>query len=238
MTSKRPAILLGAALVGLAGAPSAFAASKLDGYWMVDRYVEALTTAQGKSPPLKPEARKVYAANRALKAKGDLSFDPVAKCVSPGTPRLMFLPYPLEIISTPTRVAILSGWNRHSRTVELARKAPEADYPLYLGVSDGKWVGDALVVTTRDLSGDTWLDASGLPHSENLKVTERLSVSADGKTLTDLMTLEDPDTFTRSWQAKATYRRLPDTAEIVEDVCLDRLEAGEPAVKTPANPTR
>lgn len=235
MTSKRPAILLAAAAFGLGAAPSAFAASKLDGYWMVQSYVEALTTTEGKAPPLKPEAQQVYAANRALKAKGDLSFDPVAKCVSPGTPRLMFLPFPLEIISTPTRVGILSGFNRYSRVVDIAGKAPEADYPLMLGVSDGKWEGDTLIVSTRDLSGDTWLDASGLPHSENLKVTERLSVSADGRTLTDLITFEDPDTFTQTWQAKATYRRLPEDSQIIEDVCLDRLEAGEPAVKIPVN---
>lgn len=221
------------ALCGLS--TGAHAATDLNGYWLVEHYTERLTTASGKVPPLRPKALALFQKNAALKSKGNMSFDPVAKCVMPGMPRLMYLPYPIEFVQTPHRIAMLSAWNRVYRLVDMSGKAAQpADYPLILGESHGRWDGDALLITTRDLVGETWLDAHGLPHSEALTLTEKYTLSKDGRRLEGLITIDDPEAYTQPWQTKVSYRKLPDSFEFPEDSCLDRIEAGEPAVKQPS----
>lgn len=45
--------------------------------------------------------------------------------------------------------------------------------PAWYGYSIGQWNGDLFVVTTAGFNDQTWLDGSGLPHSEELRLTER-----------------------------------------------------------------
>lgn len=206
------------------------AAPDLSGYWQVDRYIEEVRTLDGKEPPLKPEAKKLYEQRKAAKRAGKLDFDPVAKCVSPGVPRLMFLPYALEILQRPHELSMLFAWNHQHRHVDLTGKPLEPAYGMYMGTSNGKWEGNTLVVNTINLKEETLLDASGLPNSGELRVTERYSLQANGKQLKNVITIEDSANYTRPWQTQVTYRRLPDSHRIFEDVCLDRVDNGEPAI--------
>lgn len=210
----------------------AYAAPDLSGYWQVERYIEAVRTLDGKEPPLKPEAKKLYEQRKAAKRAGKLDFDPTAKCVSPGVPRLMFLPYALEILQRPHELSMLFAWNHQHRHIDLTGKKLEPEYGMYLGTSSGKWEGATLVVETINLKEETLLDASGLPNSSELRVTERYTLQANGKQLKNVITIEDALNYTHPWQTQVTYRRLPDSHRIFEDVCLDRVDKGEPAVAT------
>lgn len=208
----------------------AHAAPDLSGYWQVERYIEELRTLDGKEPPLKPEAKKLYDQREAAKRAGQLDFDPTAKCVSPGVPRLMFLPYAMEFLQGPRELSMLFAWNRHHRHIDLTGKALEPAFGTYMGTSSGQWDGNTLVVQTINLKEEALLDAAGLPGSTELRVTERYTLQ--GKRLKNVITVEDPTHYTQAWQTQVTYRRLPDTYRIFEDVCLDRVDAGEPAVAT------
>ena len=97
-----------------------------------------------------------------------------------------------------------------------------------VGLSRGEWVDDKLVVKTDHLIDTTPIDSAGLPHSDALKLTETLRLRSPD--VLSRIRFEDPATFTRPWETVVTYRRKPG-ARIQEDVCLDRLQAGEPAVK-------
>jgi hypothetical protein len=97
------------------------------------------------------------------------------------------------------------------------------------GLSQGRWDGDTLVVETTQLDDSKLLDNAGLPHSSQLKVTERLRLTSPD-VLENRVRLEDPATFTQPWETMVSYRRQRD-AIIQEDVCLDRIRSGAPAVK-------
>jgi len=97
------------------------------------------------------------------------------------------------------------------------------------GLSKGRWDGDTLVVETTQLDDSKLLDNAGLPHSSQLKVTERLRLTSPD-VLENRVRLEDPATFTQPWETIVSYRRQRD-AIIQEDVCLDRIKTGAPAVK-------
>ena len=50
---------------------------------------------------------------------------------------------------------------------------PEPREPSWFGYSIGKWEGDTLVVETIGVNEKTWLDDSGHPHSDALRIIER-----------------------------------------------------------------
>ncbi len=100
-----------------------------------------------------------------------------------------------------------------------------------MGFPVGHWEGDTLVIRSVGLTDATVLDATGLPHSEQLTLTERLHVRSDGR-LEDRMRFEDPATFTQPWETVLTFHRDA-AARVADDVCPDRMAAGASAEKVP-----
>jgi hypothetical protein len=207
--------------------------SGLSGVWRIEKPVFAVRTSNGQLPPFKPEAQKVYRAHLAARKRGDTSFDSATWCASVGMPRIMFLDAPFQIMARPRYVAFLHQWNWWARIVylpgALSTDLPGYDQPGPMGLSKGEWNGDTLVVETTQLISSTLIDGAGVPHSDGLKLTERLSLRSRD-VLEDRIRIDDPATFTRPWETVVTYRRQPHTV-IQEDVCLDRIKAGAPAVR-------
>jgi hypothetical protein len=222
--------VLAGLLTGLLASGAVMAAPDFSGVWQVEKAIPELKTVDGKTPPLKAEAAKLYAEHKKLWKAGDLSFDPTAKCISPGLPRMLYLPYPFEIIQSPNKLVYLFEWNYWNRRVYLTDKVKEVPYAISLGLSQGKWQGDTLVVKTTDLRADnTLLDSAGMPRSESMKITEKLHL-VDPMTLEARFTIDDPETFTKPWDTVVRFKKLPVGTEIKEDICLDRTDAGKPAV--------
>jgi hypothetical protein len=59
------------------------------------------------------------------------------------------------------------------------------------------------VVETIGFFEKAFLDASGLPHSDEMKTVER--IRKVGRELEDIITISDPDMYTRDWQARFVY---------------------------------
>ena len=86
------------------------------------------------------------------------------------------------------------------------------------------------LVRQRRVPVDTsLLDASGMPHSEDLQIIERYHLEKGGSTLVGELTFEDPKTFSSPWTTRVTYRKLPPGTELDEDVCRERIAKGLPA---------
>jgi hypothetical protein len=199
------------------------------GIWVPDAAPTQLMTADGKPPPLNEEAAKVHASRMAQLAASDTSFDQTTWCAGPGMPRIMTMAYPFEIRRDGDFLAFIHGWFRWHRVVDMSGAAVDPQLPLTMGYPVGKWEGDTLVIRTVGLIDATILDASGLPHSESLSLTERLRVLPDGR-LEDRITLEDPETFTQPWETVLYFHRDAN-ARVADDVCPDRIASGEPAVR-------
>jgi hypothetical protein len=205
-----------------AGGPEA-----LLGVWVPDATPRALLTSKGKTPPLTAEASKIYTERRQRLSKGDTSFDPTTWCAGPGMPRILTMPYPLEIRADANRIAFIHGWYRWFRIVDLGAGTADPPLSLTMGFPVGRWEADGLVIRTTGLSDATVMDASGLPHSEQLKLTERLRLLPDGR-LEDRITIDDAENYTQSWDTVLTFHRDA-SARVTDDVCPDRMARGEPA---------
>ena len=219
-------LVAASAKAGQTGASTAGRQALL-GIWVPDTAPRVLLTSTGKTPPLTSEASKLYAERRQRLAKGDASFDPTSWCSGPGMPRILTMPYPLEIRADADRIAFIHGWYRWFRIVDLGAGTVDPPLPLTMGFPMGRWEGSTLVIRTAGLIDTTVMDASGLPHSEQLTLTERLRVLSDGR-LEDRITINDPEYYTQAWETTLTFHRDA-SATVTDDVCPDRMAAGEPA---------
>ncbi|MGC3980602.1 MAG: hypothetical protein QM808_05015 [Steroidobacteraceae bacterium] len=207
--------------VGTTG--SASVTPDLSGVWKLTKPVEQLLTTDGKQPPLLPEALQAYQSHIQAKTKGDLTWDPVQRCKPPGLPRTYLENgWPFEIVQTPERVDFLFQWNRMVRAVPVLDKQSTFIGPFYYGQSVGQWQGKAFVVDLVGLNDDVYLDSAGLPHSDDLHMTETFTMDGDGKTLHLTVRIEDPKTFSAPWQTNLEFVRQP-IGSITEDDCAVRM---------------
>jgi len=143
-------------------------------------------------------------------------------------PYFIFAEYGLEIVQAHNKIAFFSEWMDAYRRVYLdGRKPPKDLDPSYNGYSTGHWEGDTLVVETVGLRDDTVLDRYGSPHSDAMRISERIRLmSAD--VLEDKITVNDPKAFTKTWEFVVSYRRAgPANDELRENTCTESLKVAK-----------
>ena len=97
------------------------------------------------------------------------------------------------------------------------RDLPKDPNPTWFGYSIGRWEGDTLVITSAGFNDQGWLDSSGHPQTESLRLTERLRRRDFGH-LDYEITVDDPKVFTKPFTIKRERTLSPDT-QLLEDVC-------------------
>lgn len=191
------------------------------GTWEITGSHPALRPTSG-AVPFTQAAAAAYAKTQAQTKAGDLSWDTSQKCIPPGIPRTLAVRQPFQILQDPDVMAFLFQDQRLVRYIYLNPKQPVNDDPTFMGQPFGHWEGSTLVATTDNLKTGTFLDDEGMPHSMDLRVTERWSLAGPNK-LIDKIHIEDDQTFTRPWDASLTFHRL-NGVRIQEDICVDRIK--------------
>lgn len=147
--------------------------------------------------------------------------DPVYDCFLPGTPRIYMHPFPMEIIQTPDRVIMLFEYDHIVRQIYTDGRDHRTDLaPSWMGDSTGHWEGETLVVETVNFNDKTWIDREGVPHSDQLRVLERIRLDEDRNLVIDI-TIEDSVAFTEPWTAQRWYQ--PVDWVIEEFSCMDNV---------------
>src|SRR5580658_4491202 len=117
---------------------------------------------------------------------------PENACRSPSIVYALQGPFPIEILQSDVFIVMKLEYYDLVRIIFLDGRKPEADYPHSMtGFSSGHWEGSTLVVQTTHLEAAT-ITNNGLDHSENMQVTERFRLSADGKVLMATQEYADP----------------------------------------------
>lgn len=217
-TSALAALLAAAAM----GAAAQAAEPDFQGVWKLAAPASTLKPLSGEIP-FTAVGRKAYAENKTLKArKAYDDYDiTTSRCSNPGVPRLALTGRRFKIWQQQGVVTFDYEWNRAIRQIDVrGTKYEPLVAPRATGLSLGRWEGDTLVAVTTDLAERTLID-DVTPHGFDLKVTERFKL-LDADTLEDRITIEDPEFFTKPWEAVVTYKRQPD-AFFAEDVCLTNL---------------
>jgi hypothetical protein len=198
---------------------------RMNGFGLLANIADAAKVA-----PFQPWAKGLY----EYRQRNLLKDDPMASCLPPGGPRQFQAPYGLQIVQQPDRqrIFILSGGgNRNWRLINMDGRAPQPDdlTPTYYGDSVGRWEGDVLVVTAGGFNERFWFTNGGLPHTESLRLTEKIS-RPDFNTLKYEVTVDDPGAYTRPWTGSWTMQLVPNQ-EIDEYFCDENNKDGEVVAK-------
>lgn len=161
-------------------------------------------------PPLKPEFVSDAKARIANILKGQESL-PTADCRTEGQPRLAWYPHPLQFMYGAGNVMIQVAYQVRQINVGGIKHSPDLTDPNALvglsvnGDAKGVWDGDTLVIDTVAVRDD--IDTFyGVPNDPDLHVVERYRL-IDRNTLERQTTVDAPNTFTRPWVVKTTYKR-------------------------------
>jgi len=162
--------------------------------------------ADGRLPPLTPEARQ-RAAARAESRRGrgpadsweDRSLQ--ERCIWFGSAGPPMLPGPynnnVQLLQTPDSVAIVNEMIHDVRIVPM-NGPPRVGHeiPRWMGDARGHWEGNTLVIETVNFTDERNFRGAG----ENLQLVERFT-RVDRDTIDYQFTVTDPKTWSRPWTA-------------------------------------
>ncbi len=161
--------------------------------------------------PMQSWARGLFEHRQSRQLRDDPLF---LNCKPPGGPRQYESRHGVQFIEDRERERIfvlIGSGNRNYRIIFLdgreqaGQVGGDDDNPLYYGRSAGRWEGDTLVVDTRGFNEDFWMTNSGLPHTNQLVLTEKFS-RPNLDTLQYEVTIDDPGAYTRPWTASWSLR--------------------------------
>ena len=204
---------------------AAGAAPDISGTYQVTQYNAKMAIVGGSELPLTQAGKAAYDKNIAGLKDGSITDAARKFCVPDGIPRVLANPYPFEIIQDPPAQITMVYELNHQIRVAVMDKAPQAfeeliPFPYYNGHSYGRFEGDTLVVVSRGFNEKTFLDATGAPHTDLLETTERIrKISANQ--LEDIVTIHDPQYYTRDFQVRFVYNSRP-------NIRLEDYVCGEP----------
>ena len=162
-------------------------------------------------PPLKQAFLANWRTRVADNAAGNRTDDPVSACLPPGMPRFITgTNSPLQIIQTPGRVVMYRDGAPIRRIWLDGRPLPKLDdlESFSNGTASGRYESKDLVIDTAGLK-DEPIDSTGVPHSDELRITERYR-RTDATTLSVEVTLTDPAAYAQPMTAVVTYKALED----------------------------
>lgn len=189
-------------------------APDISGVWVrVDEPAKQGTSKEGwpAAPPLKGAFAATWKQRVADAATATRKDDPVRGCLPPGMPRFITgMTGPMLILQTPGRVMLYRDGIPVRRVWLDGRPLPAAkDLESFSnGNARGHYEGKDLVTEVIGIR-DQPIDATGIPHSDALKIVERFHRN-DDNTLRVEVTLTDPVAFTKPMKSTVTYSMLAD----------------------------
>ncbi len=180
----------------------------LSGVWYAQRPVD----------PGRPEPLPWVEALLRERAANNSKDAPGAHCLTRGVTAAGAL-FPYKLVQTPTLLVMLfeDDIPSHRQVFLDGRGHPKDPNPSWMGHSIGHWEGDVLVIDTVGFNDRSWLDPQGHPHTEKMRVTERLRRPDLGH-LEIEFTIDDPGAYKKPW----TIQRVADLDpgdEVGEYVC-------------------
>jgi hypothetical protein len=189
----------------------------LSGIWRADspRYNDNLL-AQGADAPMLPWAAELYKRRVAT-----MGYErPGTTCMPHGVPDAMTVPgLGFKIVQTPgVMIHLYEEFHKYRQIHTDGRQLPIDPDPAWYGYSVGRWDGETFVAETAGFKEGTWLDNSGHPHTEALRLTERFRRIDFGR-MELVVTVDDPKAYSRTWTSQTIGFVLQPDTEVLEHLC-------------------
>jgi hypothetical protein len=193
-------------------------------YWATE-YHPKIQLVGGGDLPLTPAGKAAYEKNIAGLKDGSIPDNARKFCVPDGLPRVLATPHPFNVIQAPPgQITIVHELNHQIRVIAMDKPMPSEKelipFPYYNGHSVGHFEGDVLVVESAGFNEKSFIDATGAPHTDELRTVERIRKISPTQ-IEDVITIHDPEYYSRDWQARFVYT-------LRNDVRLEDYVCGEP----------
>jgi hypothetical protein len=213
------------ALSVLSGSAYGADAPELSGIYWATQYNAKIQIVGGGELPLTAAGKAAYDKNIAGLKDGSITDNARKFCVPDGLPRVLATPYPFEIIQAPPgQITIIHELSHQVRMIAMDKPLPKEEdlliLPFFNGHSAGRFDGDTLVVESAGFKENTFIDATGAPHTDELHTVERIRKISPTQ-LEDVITVHDPEYYARDWQARFVYNQR-------NDVRIEDYVCGEP----------
>ena len=181
------------------------------------------------TPPAAESPLPLNAAGVAARNAYDQKASPANTCEPMSIPDIFNAPFYLfEIKLDGQRVTLHNEAYEILRTVTLGGPAAPVDPKGQFGRASAKFEGDALIIESNGYPASKWglgaevqVLGSGkdVPSSPQKTVTERYTVSPDGRTLVLDYTVNDPAYLTKPYAGRLELTRVPDNATLYPYEC-------------------
>jgi len=193
----------------------------------------------GKLPEMTAEGKRLSSLMKStwplpgekLEFDSYTDFDSWDRCITRGLPASMF-PFRynngLQIIQAPGYVVLRMEMIHEARVVPLNAPPVSPAIKEWLGVSNGHWDGNTLVVETTNFKPGASATNTGVggspagnrfPISDQMKMTERFT-RLNNDFLIYTITVEDPVVLTHSWTARFPLK-LDNSFQLLEYACTE-----------------
>jgi hypothetical protein len=125
---------------------------------------------------------------------------------------------PFKILHTDRALIMLFElFSDYRQVFTDGRALPQDPNPTWFGYSVGRWEADVLVVESIGFHDRKWLDLAGHPHSDALRMVERIR-RLDYGHLEIQLTIDDPKAYRQPWTVIVPFELMPE-AELIEFIC-------------------
>jgi hypothetical protein len=202
----------------------------LSGVWIRTNVATGQASAASKEgwapwvPPLRGKFAEIWKKRLAEAKAGTRTDDPVTDCLPAGMPRYITgMNGPLLIVQTPGRVVMTREYGPPRRIWLDGRSLPSAEdvEQFFSGNSVGHYDGATMVVDTIGVK-DEPIDATGVPHSDQVVIQERYH-RVDERTLSVEVLVTDKLALSKPIRTVVTYEAVTDPHwELQELTCVPR----------------
>jgi hypothetical protein len=162
----------------------------------------------------------VNAAARAVVADWDPLDNELLHCGTKGMPLIMITPAPVEFARDGDLIRMRMEEYDSRRTIHMNPADEPPAEPSQMGFSRGRFEGTTLVVETSGIRAQTF-DPDGVPQSEQIRLVEHFTPSADYSRLDYRISVTDPVYFTEPFELSRYFVWKPGMT--VQDYdCLER----------------
>jgi hypothetical protein len=182
----------------------------LSGFWRIDAAGIAETGKADDAVKAQPWAEKLNEQRKENYGRDSPSIHclPSGVTIDSGVGR---------VVQTRNLLLMLWGGTQYREIFLDGRPLPKDPNPDWMGYSVGHWEGDTLVIVSAGFNDRTWLDDFGHPHTEALRITERLHRRDFGH-MEVIRTAVDPGALVEPWTVPVKLELYADT-EPLEYVC-------------------
>lgn len=169
------------------------------------------------------------AGNEELTEKGRLAWEnydegtmnPGIECIPITAPSVMIMPDTKRIVIESDRVLIGSDYEGIERTIYLGDGGRDEAARSLQGYSIGRWQDNSLLIETTHFSDHSAGNATALPSGAQKRLTEKLSLNEDGKSLSYQFEVTDPEYLGAAVNGEVQWAFRPDLDFLTEECNLE-----------------